>query len=1137
MRFSETLTYVVGLLFLERRVSIRRLRKDLALDDATLEDLRHELTVTKRIAIEEDGEVLVWAPASVTVAGMGAAPTAMDSSEQSPDVSRNLQEERATGAERRQLTVAFIDLVGSTALSTELDPEDLRDVITAFQDVCRQAVQRYDGFVARYMGDGMLVYFGYPGAHEDDAERAVRAGLDVLAAMPALNTAVRVLCAADLSVRIGVATGPVVVGDLIGEGAAEEAAVVGETPNLAARLQTVAAPDQLVVSGATRELAGDGFAYDDLGLHVLKGIAAPTQAWAVIAAVEIEQSSVALPPEATRTLVGRDEELGLLRRAWENSRQGDGQCVQIVGEPGVGKSRLLEALREDARENPYMWVSLRCSPYHRSTPLYPVIEHLKRAVGWAHGDDDVRRLRKLEDALKTQSAPLPEVVPLFADLMSLPIDGSGYALPADLTPQQHRDATLDAVAGWLLELTETQPLMQVCEDLHWADPTTLELLGLYMDQAPTAKILIVMTYRPDFTPPWPQRSHVTPITLNRLDRAQVALLVRDIAGGRSLPGEVLEHILTKADGVPLYVEELTKAVLDSDLLREVEDHFELNDTLANMQIPATLQDSLMARLDRVPALKELAQMGAVLGREFAYEMLAALSDFQEPNLSSGLNELVSNELLFQRGRPPRARYIFKHALIQDAAYQSLLKRSRQGFHRKVARMLVTQFETTATIEPALVAHHFAAGGEYDEAASHWTSAGHQAMQRWATAEATDHLRNALRMLQSLPEGAERDHRELGLQTALGPALLASKGFGDAVLGEAYQRAAELCERVGTVEQACLTLRGLQVYHFARGELARSTDIGGRLLERATVAQHTPFCIGANHALGQSLFLRGQLAPASDVLEAGISLTNGTPELVKDWAGGQPAEQCHLYAGFVRWFQGRNDLAIAHAREGLAWSESLGNPISLANTEAFVALMYLLCRDAELAGKHAHRAVVLATEHAHPTFLPFAQVLLGASLAERGELAEGVALMERGLDDYSKQPIVLWIPALRAPLAAAYLQLGRIDAARQLVAGPRESEEHVWDSSIKRLEGELLGLDDDTFEHAVVALGEAMTIAKAQGALGPELQAAIALAALWLRKGHKQRARETLQPVYACFDRAADTPDLRDARTLLARADD
>jgi class 3 adenylate cyclase len=632
---------------LEKRVSYRRLRKEFGFDDETLEDVCHELIV-KRLAVDEGGQGLAFVGAALFETGDAPPPAFAPAA--------------APEAERRQLTVMFCDLVGSTALSTGMDPEDLRDVIASYQNRCSAAIRRYDGFVAKYMGDGILVYFGYPRAHEDEAERSVRAGLDIVDAMAELNAAVPRPAGVELAVRIGIATGPVIVGDQIGEGTASETAVVGETPNLAARLQALAQPNQIVVSAATRT-----------------GSAAP--------------------------LVGRQEEMGLLLRAWDGSCHGRGQVVLIQGEAGVGKSRLVEGLREAAGKD-HVWVAIRCSPFHTASAFHPIIEHLKRVFGWQPEDTAPQYLAKLEAGLSGfKTLPLAESVRLFADLMTVPVPEDRYPR-LSMTAQQQRDATLDAIVAWLIETAERAPVLMAWEDLHWADPTTLETLGMLIEQAPTAALLVVATYRPELTPPWPQRSHMTPITLNRLERPEVETMVDHLAGGRPLPGEVVDHIVAKADGVPLYVEELTKAILGSEVLEARGDAYVLRGALAQLHIPETLQDSLMARLDRAPRLREVAQLGSVLGREFAYDMISALAGIEEEMLQSGLGQLVVDELLYQRGRPPRSRYLFKHALIQDAAYQSLLKRTRQQYHERVAKLLEDRFPEVASTQPELVAHHY-----------------------------------------------------------------------------------------------------------------------------------------------------------------------------------------------------------------------------------------------------------------------------------------------------------------------------------------------------------------------------------------------------------------------------------------------
>src|SRR5215472_3027427 len=657
-------------------------------------------------------------------------------------------------AERRQLTVMFCDLVGSTALSTGMDPEDLREVIASYQNRCSAAIRRYDGFVAKYMGDGILVYFGYPRAHEDEAERSVRTGLDIVDAMAELNAAIARPPGVELAVRIGIATGQVIVGDQIGEGTASETAVVGETPNLAARLQALAQRNQIVVGAATRAMLGGHFDLEDLGAYELKGFAEPVPVWRVLAARDVESRFAATRTGSTAPLVGRQEETGLLLRAWDGSCHGRGQVVLIQGEAGLGKSRLVEGLREAAGKD-RSWVAIGCSPFHTASAFHPIIEHLKRAFGWQPEDTAQQHLAKLEAGLAGfKTLPLSESVRLFADLMSVPAPEDRYPR-LSMTAQQQRDATLDAIVAWLIETAERTPVLMAWEDLHWADPTTLETLGMLIEQTPTAALLVVATYRPELTPPWPQRSHMTPITLSRLERPEVETMVGHLAGGRPLPGEVVDHIVAKSDGVPLYVEELTKAILGSGVLEARGDAYVLTGALAQLHIPETLQDSLMARLERVCLLREVAQLGSVLGREFAYDMISALAGIEEEVLRSGLGQLVADELLYQRGRPPRSRYLFKHALIQDAAYQSLLKRTRQQYHERAAKLLEDRFPEVASSQPELVAHHYTQANSPALAIAYCHRAGMAAARQSANLEAIDQLHRGLALVQALSDMRER----------------------------------------------------------------------------------------------------------------------------------------------------------------------------------------------------------------------------------------------------------------------------------------------------------------------------------------------------------------------------------------------
>ena len=696
MEFYAILDQVLDLLRRRGRVTYLGLKLEFGLDDALLEGVKQEILFTGT-ARDEQGQGLVWtgealpAPAQAIMAAHSTSMTPMESAHRTPD------------AERRQLTVMFCDLADSTRLAQQLDPEDLREVIRAYQATAAAVIQQFDGTIAQYLGDGVLVYFGWPMAHEDDAPRAVHAGLGIVDAITTrLNPRLLQEKGVQIAVRIGIHTGPVVVGAMGGGGRQEQLAT-GDTVNIASRLEGLAAPNTVVISQMTARLVEEAFSLEDLGLQVLKGVAEPMQVLRVLAPMdhtEDEEHSAV----GRLFLVGRDEELGMLRRRWEQSKAGLGQVVLLSGEAGIGKSALVETLRRQVRQEGLPRIAYRCSPYHTNSALYPVIAHVQRVCNLQPDDSPPTRLDKLERTLQAYRFPCRRPCRFWPPCCRSPYAERYAAL--SLSPQQQRQQTQDTLLAWLLQEAERQPVLTVWEDLHWADPSTLELLGLLVDQAPTVAMLHVLTFRPDFSPAWPARSHLTPITLNRLERPQVEALIAHLAGGKALPAEVVEHIVGKTDGVPLFVEELTKMLLESTLMRQDGDRYTLTGPLSAVAIPVTLQDSLMARLDQLPRAKEVAQLGAVLGREFAYDMLHGLSPLDESTLQESLTQLVKAELLYQRGRPPRAHYFFKHALIQDAAYASLLRSTRQQVHQQVAQLLERQFPEMVETQPELLAHHY-----------------------------------------------------------------------------------------------------------------------------------------------------------------------------------------------------------------------------------------------------------------------------------------------------------------------------------------------------------------------------------------------------------------------------------------------
>jgi class 3 adenylate cyclase len=730
MTFDEVLAQVLDLLQRQGRVSYRALKRRFDLDDEYLEDLKAEIIQAQRLAVDEDGVVLVWtseirpqqsSPAPLVPQPEKPSDTPVDRA--TPD-SPLVAGREASDAERRQLTVLFCDLADSTTLAGQLDPEDLREVIQAYQATCAEVIQRFDGHIAQYLGDGLLVYFGYPQAHEDDAARAVRAGLSMVEALGTLNARLGRDRGIRLAVRVGIHTGLVVVGAL-GGGDRHEHLALGETPNIAARLQSLAAPDTVVISAATHQLVQGLFTCQALSTPTLKGVAQPLVVYHVRGTSEAQSRFEVAITHGLTPLVGREEETGLLRRRWEQATEGHGQVVLLSGEAGIGKSRLVQELREHVGPAGVARMTFRCSPYAQHSSLYPMIEHLQRFLQWQREDTPETKLATLGRVLQGYHLPLHDVVPLFAALLSLP--PPAHYPPLALSPQQQQQQTQAAWLAWLMEETERQPLLMVWEDLHWADASTLEWLGLLIDQAPTSRLLTLLTYRPEFRPPWASRAHLTQLTLSRFTRPQGEAMVTRVASGKALPGEVLQQIVAKTDGVPLFVEELTKMVLESGLLQEREDHYALTGPLPPLAIPTTLHDSLMARLDRLATVREVAQLGATLGREFTYELLQAVWPLDEETLQRGLRRLVDAELIYQRGLPPQARYVFKHALIQEAAYQSLLKSTRQRYHQQIAQVLETRFPDIVKTQPELLAHHYTEAGLNAQAVGYWRRAGQRAL--------------------------------------------------------------------------------------------------------------------------------------------------------------------------------------------------------------------------------------------------------------------------------------------------------------------------------------------------------------------------------------------------------------------------
>jgi class 3 adenylate cyclase len=685
MTFDEVLTQALALLKRQGRVSYSALKRRFDLDDAYLNDLKDELLYVHASEVEADDRGFTW---TGVTEDRQATPSQSDQTAPQSVVEHAppAQEIPApAAAERRQLTVLFCDLVDSTRLSSQLDPEDYRDVVRAYQATCTEVIRRYDGHVAQLLGDGLLVYFGYPQAHEDDTHRAVRTGLGILAAMDDLHTRLPHATGRTLAVRLGIHTGLVVVGAMGDQGRHEHLAL-GETPNIAARIEGLAQPNTVAISDATYRLVQGYFECQDLGAQTLRGVAEPIAVYRVLQASGARGRLDVAVTRGLTPLVGRESEVTLLLERWEQAKAGQGHVVLLTGDAGIGKSRLVQMLKDHVANEPHTRWECRSTEYYQNSALYPLTDLFQRILQWQQDETPNEKLGKLEHALSQYRLPLEESVPLFAPLLSLPLQEHRYPL-LNLSPQRQRQKTLETIVAILLELAEHHPVLFILEDLHWTDPSTLELIGLLLDQTPTASLLVLLTCRPYFQPAWHHRSYLTEITVNRLSPAQVAQIVNRMTDGKTFPAAVLRQIIEKTDGVPLFVEEMTKAILESGHLKEVDNHYELTGSFSTFAIPTTLHDSLMARLDRLVTAKAITQYAAVLGRQFAYDLLSTVSQLDAATLQHELGRLVEVEIVYQRGVPPQSIYVFKHALIQDAAYQSLLKSTRQHYHQRIAQVL------------------------------------------------------------------------------------------------------------------------------------------------------------------------------------------------------------------------------------------------------------------------------------------------------------------------------------------------------------------------------------------------------------------------------------------------------------------
>ena len=1037
---------------------------------------------------------------------------------------------RPDEAERRHLTVMFCDLVGSTALAARLDPEDMRALIGAYHSCIAEVIGRYQGKIARYMGDGVLVYFGYPQAHEDDAERAVRAALSLIGAVASIRNV-----AAALQIRIGIATGTVVVTELLIENTPAEQAVVGETPNLAARLQTMAEPGTVLISASTRRITGGEFHYRDLGPVTLKGWAEPLRVYEVLRMSGVESRFEATHTTKLPPLFGREEEIELLSRRWRQATREEGRLVTLTGEPGIGKSHIALALNERLQGESHITLRYFCSEHHTHSALFPFINQLERAAGFKRSDSPQEKLSKL-DALLAQSTHDPEHLAVLANLLMLPADDH-YQLH-QLTPQKRKKKTLAALSAQLDQLAAQQPVLLIFEDVHWIDPTSLELLAATVERAPQLRALVLITARPEFTPPWPSYPHTTTIPLTRLGRRDGTALVLRVTGGKTLPKEVMEHILAHTDGVPLFVEELTKMVLEGGLLQERNGEYVLEGPLPSLAIPTTLQTSLMARLDRLSLVRDVAQIGAVAGREFHYELVNAVAGLPKQRLDEALDQLVRSELLFCRGEIPHAVYTFKHALVRNAAYDGLLKSRRVHLHAAIAKALEQEFPEVVQIQPEIVAYNYTQARNYEKALHYWYEAGKQSAARSAHNEAIGHLKQGLNQIPNIDDPILRNKSELLLQVSLGNSLRAIKGWSTDDVKHASTRALQLCKECGLDELSLPATFGLWSWNFVHASLGEAQALAEHLLDSAENVDNAVCKVLAHEALGFTLFAQGKFAAAHAELERSIGLCEDSKAAAYiDLSAQDPRVHVRLYDGMTLWMLGYPDRALRSCAEARRYADASQHPFSEAIARTIGLRVHQLRGDAAVVADQANAAIAFCEQHEFVHYLAMTLILHGWASAYQGEFEKGIAEIQEGLEKVRATGALVFDSYSLGLLADACIKNKHYGQALDFLKQAQlrldeENCERFYAAEIYRLLGEAHLQLNQNLDQAEYYFCKGLQVAREQKAKSFELRVCLSICDLYELRPDADKCRSQLDQIFRSFSEGFDTFDLVRAKARL-----
>jgi class 3 adenylate cyclase/predicted ATPase len=1031
--------------------------------------------------------------------------------------------------EVRQITVIFCDLVGSTELSERLDPEDLRPLIAAYRKTCDAAIRRYDGQVANYAGDGLMAFFGWPRAHEDDAVRAVHAGLTILSEVE------RIRGAAPLASRVGICSGRVVVGQTGGPGGWMEA--VGETPNIAARLQALAAPNALVVSESTQRLASSAFNFQDIGLQELKGVTRPLRVYRVLSASHRTSRFEAAHASFLTPLVGRFAELNLLQDRWQKAREADGQIVLLSGLPGVGKSRLIHELKSSIQDEPYFLLNYQCSPYHSQSAFFPIIQQIELAAQLRVGDSDADKFAKVKAYLADFFDDPIEASSLIAHLLSIPIKDRNTL--ANLTPQQIKNKTVDTLLKMILSLSGKRATLCTFEDAHWIDPSTRELLELAMGRVDRARVMLVVSFRPEFRHTWSAYANVTLHSLTRLSRGEVTRMIKEMSREENLSQQVLEQIVEKADGVPLFIEELTASTF---MVPAQNTRQSINagqpTSIGPAKVPETLHDALMERVDRVTHGRRLAQIAAVIGREFSYDLLTAASRTEESDLQSTLAQLETADIIYRTGISPSVRFAFKHVLLRDAVYNSLLRGRRQEIHADIAAVLEKHFGELAENRPEILAYHYGEAGNNERAIRCWCEAGRRALANSANVEAISHFRNALQLLTELPDSAERAQQEVEIQLALGIPLIAVEGYAAAQTREAFARAQALCLKLDNAPEYFQALFGLWGHSWMSGKNDEALVMANEFLSRSQASPNSILLMVAHRIMGSTLLTKGEFQTARHHFEESIALSKieGTRP-VYDLYMVEPQVASLLLLSWDLWFLGHSDQSLARVSEALAIARDLAQPYSIAFAHYMTSVVHLLRGDPAGALHSADQSLEISREQRFSLYVILSTISRGRALGELGRLREAVTEIQAGIAEAQRTGVGFMLPMMNGWLADVHAQLGESEIALSLVEQAlreiRDATGRGWESELRRQKAQiLLQLNPSNIAEAEACLERAIEIAVGQSAKALELRAATNLAKLWHERGKDDDARNLLEPIYRWFEEGSDTADLRSARELL-----